>query len=62
MDKDDSLFTSFNEDEERKIYVTDVFSLKIICYGDVPCRNGIIFDIYHVPNLSANLLSFAELT
>jgi hypothetical protein len=55
MDKDASLFTSLNEAKERKIYVVDDFSLNIVGQGDVSCRHGRIVNVYHVPNLSANM-------
>jgi len=35
MAKDDSLFTSLNVVEDRKIYVANVFSLDISIYGNV---------------------------
>jgi hypothetical protein len=47
---------------EKKIYVVDDFSLNIVGCGDVPYRHGNSFHIYHVSNLSANLLSFSQLT
>jgi hypothetical protein len=62
MDKDASLFTSLDEVVERKIYVVDDFSLDIVGQGDVSCRHGRIVDVYHVPNLSANLLLVSQLT
>jgi hypothetical protein len=45
-----------------KIYVVDDFTLDIVGHGDVPCRHGKIVDIYHVPNLSENLLLVSQLT
>jgi hypothetical protein len=60
MAKDTSLFTSLNEAEERKIYVADDFPLDIAGQGDVSCRHWRIVDVYHVPILSANLLSVAQ--
>jgi hypothetical protein len=62
MAKDASLLTSLDEAKEREIYVVDDFTLDIVGQGDVTCRLGIIFDVYHVSNLSANLLSIAQLT
>jgi hypothetical protein len=56
MAKDASLFTSLDKVVEWKIYVVDEFSLDIVGHGDVPCRHGKIVDVYHVPNLSTNLL------
>jgi hypothetical protein len=57
-----SLFTSLNEVEERKIYVIDDFSLNIFGHGDVSYRHGRIYDIYHVPNISFNMLYVSQLT
>jgi hypothetical protein len=62
MAKDASLFTWLDEAKERKIYVVDDFSLDVVGQGDVTCRHGKIVDIYHVPNLSANLLFVSQLT
>jgi hypothetical protein len=62
MVKHSSLFTSLNKVEERKIYVFDGFTLDIVGQGDVSYQHGRIVVIYHVPNLSANLLYVAQLT
>jgi hypothetical protein len=62
MDKDASLFMRLNKAKESKIYVVDDFSLDVVGQGDVSCRHGKIVDVYHVPNLSANLLFVAQLT
>jgi hypothetical protein len=45
---------------KRKIYVVDDFVLDIVGHGDIPYRHGKIFDVYHVPNLSANLLLVSQ--
>jgi hypothetical protein len=45
-----------NKVEESRIYIVDYFSLDVVGKGDVACWHGKIFGIYHVPNLSANLL------
>jgi hypothetical protein len=57
MKKDATLFTRLNKAEESIIYVADDFYLDVVGEGDVACGHGKIFDIYHVPNLSANMLS-----
>jgi hypothetical protein len=62
MAKDSSLFTWFGEAKERKIYVVDGFSLNVVSQGDVTYRHGNISDVYHVPNLSANILYISQLT
>jgi hypothetical protein len=62
MDKHAFLFTSLNKVEERKIYVIDDFSLNISGHGDVFYRHGRIYDIYHVPNISFNMLYVSQLT
>jgi hypothetical protein len=62
MDKDASLFTSLDKTMERKIYVVDECSLNMFGRGDVPCRHGKIVNVYHVSNLSVNLLLFSQLT
>jgi hypothetical protein len=62
MAKDASLFTWLDEVKERKIHVADDFALDVASQGVVACRHGKIVDVYHVPNLSANLLSVAQLT
>jgi len=51
-----------DEAKERKIYVVDDFSLDVVGQGDVTYRHGKIVNIYHVPNLIANLLSIDQLT
>jgi hypothetical protein len=55
MAKDASLFTSSYEAMERNIYVVDDVALDIAGQGNVSCRYGRIFDVYHVRNLSFNL-------
>jgi hypothetical protein len=62
MAKDATLFTRLNKAKESKIYVVDDFSLDVVGQGDVACRHGKIVDVYHVPNLSANLLFVSQLT
>jgi len=62
MDKDASFFTWLVEAEERKIYVADDFSLDVVGQGDVTYRHGNIVNIYHVPNISANMLYISQLT
>jgi hypothetical protein len=57
MAKDASPFSSLDKVVNRKNYVDDDFSLDIIGHGDVPCRHGWIVGVYHVPNISANILS-----
>jgi hypothetical protein len=61
MAKYASLFTRLNIIEESKNYVVYDFSLDDVGHGDVACRHGNIFDVYHVPNISVNLLSVAQL-
>jgi hypothetical protein len=62
MEKDATLFMRLNKAEESRIYVVDDFSLDVVGQGDVACRHGKIVDVYHVPNLSANLLFVSQLT
>ena len=62
MEKDSSLFSSLNKVIEKDIYVVDDFSLDIIGHSDMPCWHGHIFNVYHVPNLSENMLSVSQLT
>jgi hypothetical protein len=57
MAKYASLFSFLDKDVMQKIYVVDYVSLDIAGHGDVPCQHGRTFYVYHVPNLSANLLS-----
>jgi hypothetical protein len=61
MDKNASLLSFLDKVVERKIYVVDYFTLDIVGHGDFPCQHGRTFDVYHVPNLSANLLSVSQL-
>jgi hypothetical protein len=56
-----SLFMSLDKVVERNIYVVEYFSLDVSSHGDVLHRHGNIFNIYHVPNLSANLISVSQL-
>jgi hypothetical protein len=60
MTKDATLFTKLNNVEERKIYVADDFSLDftldIASHGDITFRHSKIVDVFHVPNLSSNML------
>jgi hypothetical protein len=62
MATDSSLLMWLDEAKERKIYVVDDFSLDVVGHGDVSRRHGKIFDIYHVPNISANSLYVSQLT
>jgi hypothetical protein len=62
MAEDVSLFTYLVKVVERKIYVVYDFTLDIIGHSDVPCQHGRIFNVYHVLNLSANMLSNSQLT
>jgi hypothetical protein len=59
MTKDASLSTWFDEDKEKKIYVLDDFSLDVVGQGDVTSPYGNIVNVFHVPNLSTNLLCVA---
>jgi hypothetical protein len=60
MVKDATLFTRLNKFESI-IYVVDDFSLVVVGQGDIACRRGKIVNVYHVANLSANLLSISQL-
>jgi hypothetical protein len=62
MAKDVSFLSFLDKAIERKIYIVDDFSLHIVGHGDVPYRHGIIFNGYHVPNMSANMFSISQLT
>jgi len=62
MDKDSSLFMRLNKDKDSKIYVVDDFSMDFVGQGDIYFHHGNIFDVYHVPNLSENLLFVDKLT
>lgn len=62
MDKDTSLFPPLDIAIEKRIYVEDEFSLHTIGHGDVSFQRGQIIDMFHVPSLSANLLSISQLT
>jgi hypothetical protein len=53
------LSTWFDEDKEKKIYVLDDFSLDVVGQGDVTSPYGNIVNVFHVPNLSTNLLCVA---
>ena len=55
------LFTRLNKAKENKIYVADVFSLDVVGQGDVDCRHGKIANVYHVPDIGANILFVAQL-
>ena len=59
--KDAFLFMWLDEAKERKIYVADDFALDVAGQGDVSCRHGKIVDVYHVPNLIANLMFVSQL-
>ena len=62
MSKDVSLFSSLSGVHEEKIYVVDDYTLSVTGSGDVECQHGQISNVYHVPSLSANLLSVSQLT
>lgn len=59
MDKYVSLFIRLNKAKESKLCVADDFYLDVDGRGDVVGRYGKIFDVYHVSNLSINLLFVA---
>ena len=60
MAKDASLLSYLDKFFERNIYVVDDFVLDIVGHGDIPYRHGKIFNVYHVPNLSENLLLVSQ--
>jgi hypothetical protein len=62
MEKYATLFMRLDKDEEISIYVADDFYLDVAGQGDVSFRHGKIYDVYHVPNLSADLLFVSQLT
>lgn len=62
MDKDGSLLSPFDNVVENKIFVAGNFALNIVGHGDIACRHGWIINVFHVPSLSANLLSGSQLT
>jgi hypothetical protein len=57
-----TLFKRLNKAQESKIYFAHDFALDVVGQGDVACRHGKIVDVYHVPNISSNLLYIAQLT
>jgi hypothetical protein len=57
-----TLFMRLNKYEDNRIYVADDFALNVVGQGDVAYRHGKIGDVYHVPNLSANMLFVSHLT
>lgn len=62
MDKDPSLFSSLNSTLEKKIFVANNFALDIVDHGDVTCQYGCLVNMFHVPNISDNLLLISQLT
>jgi len=62
MEKYASMLSFLDKDVEHNIYVANDFSLDIFGNGNIPYRYGIIVDVYHVPNLSANMMSDSQLT
>ena len=62
MAKDASMFSSLSGAPEEKIYADDDYSLIITGNGDVECQHSCISNVYHVPSVSANSLSVAQLT
>ena len=62
MAKDRSLLSSFDNVVERNIFVGYDFALNIADHGDINRQRGQIVDVFHVPSLSANLLSVSQLT
>ena len=62
MEKDVSSFSSLSGALEKNIYAPDDYTLIIVGTGDVECQHGQISNVYHVPSLSTNLFSVAQLT
>jgi hypothetical protein len=62
MAKDDSLFSSLNKDMEDNIFVVSDYMLTIASSGSIDCENGVISNVYLVPQLSANLLHVPQIT
>ena len=56
MANDASLLSSLDVSTENKSYVATNFSLDMTSHDDIPCWHDRILDMYHVPNLSENLL------
>lgn len=52
-----SLFSSISEAKEEKIFVAANFALIVYGSGRVGYENCVITNFYHVPNLSASVLS-----
>lgn len=62
MTKDPSLFSSMEFAIENKNFVVDDFTLNIDSHGDAFYRCGQIVYVFHVPNISANMLPVSQLT
>ena len=62
MAKNASLFSPLSGSLEYNIYVVDDYVLTIARSDDVESLHGRISNVYHVPRLSANLLSISQLT
>ena len=62
MAKDSSLFYSLSGSLEENIYDVYGYTLNITGNGDVECQHRRISGVYHVPSMSANLLSISQLT
>jgi hypothetical protein len=62
MDKDAPLLNSFNEFEERNIYLDDDFSLYINGQSHVSYWHWRIVKIYHITNLNSNLFLIYQLS
>lgn len=61
MARDFSLLSSLDVSTKKKIYVADDFPLDIVGHGYMYYRHGQIVNVYHVPNISENLLSISQL-
>ena len=62
MEKDASLFSSLDTATKKKISMADDFSLDIIVHVHIPCRQGWIVNVYHVPTLKDFFFSISYLT
>jgi hypothetical protein len=62
MDKDKAIFSSLNECNTKKIFVSDDKSLSVVGSGTIQVENGHFNDLVCVSSLSYNLLSIYRIT
>jgi len=62
MAKDKAIFSSLNECNTKKIFVSDNISLSVVGSGTIQVDNGHFNDVLFIPSISCKPLSMYQIT